>query len=80
MNIDTTMKEILVNNHRASVWYGDLSLLEECAKINNITTDHPQKTIQKILNALDKSPLFKKSYITVDLSGQKRKYRCFTLK
>lgn len=80
MNIDTTMKELLIANHRKSVWYGDISLLEECAKINNIRTNHPQKTIQKILNALDKSTLFKKTYIIADLSGQKRKYRCFTLK
>lgn len=80
MKIDTTMQDILINNHRTSVWYGDLPLLEECAKMNKISTNHPKKTIQKILNALDKSPLFKKSYITADLSGQKRRYRCFTLK
>ena len=80
MNIDTTMKEILIHHHRTCVWFGDLFLLEECAKRVDINTRHPQKTIQKILNALDKSPLFVKSYITSDLSGRKRKYRCFTLK
>lgn len=80
MNIDITMKEILITHQRTNVWYGDLSILEECAQKANIKTTHPQKTIQKILNALDKSPLFIKSYITADLSGSKRKYRCFTLK
>lgn len=80
MNIASTMKEILINRHRTCVWFGDLSLLEECAKRANINTSHPQKTIQKILNALDRSPLFIKSYIISDLSGRKRKYRCFSLK
>ncbi|MGN0316529.1 MAG: hypothetical protein ACI4E1_01190 [Lachnospira sp.] len=80
MNIDIAMKEILISHNRVSVWFGDLSLLEECAKKSMISTSHPQKTIQKILNALDRSPLFTKSYITADLSGQKRKYRCYTLK
>lgn len=80
MNIDIIMKEILINHHRKNVWFGDLPLIEECAKKAKISTNHPLKTIQKILNALDKSPLFTKTYIISDLSGHKRKYRCFTLK
>lgn len=80
MNIDVIMKEILITHHRTNVWYGDLLLLEECAQKANIHTNHPTKTIQTILNALDKSPLFVKSYIRSDFSGHNRKYRCFTLK
>lgn len=80
MRIDTTMKELLLKNNRESVWYGDIHLLEECAKINNIKTKHPQITIQKILNSLDNSPLFEKKYISSDISGHIRKYRCFKLK
>lgn len=78
--IATNMKEILLLNNRSSVWYGDISLLEECAKKSMISSNHPQKTIQRILNSLDNSTLFKKSYIIADISGKKRKYRCFTLK
>ena len=37
------------------------------------------KLITDILNALDRSKLFQKSYILADFSGKKRKYRCFTL-
>lgn len=80
MNIDVAMKEILISHNRSSVWFGDLSLLEECAQKSTINTSHPQKTIQRILNALDRSPLFRKSYITADISGQNRKYRCYTIK
>ena len=74
------MKEILLANHRTSVWYGDIRLLEECAKKSNVTSEHPLKTIQYILNALDNSSLFQKSYLIADFSGKRRKYRCFTLK
>lgn len=79
-HIANNMKEILIAHQRTSVWYGDISLLEECAKKSNIITTHPQKTIQRILNALENSTLFEKGYIIADISGTKRKYRCFSLK
>ena len=79
-NIAITMKEILIMNNRTSVWYGDIYLLEECAQKANITVSHPLQMIQRILNALDKSSLFQKGYITSDISGRTRRYRCYTLK
>lgn len=78
--IAVNMKEILISHNLTSVWYGDILLIEECAKKSMINTKHPTKTIQRILNALDNSTLFEKSYITADFSGRKRRYRCFTLK
>ena len=53
--------------------------IEECAKECGILRSHPQKTINTVLNALDKSPLFTKSYIFADINGSRRKYRCFSI-
>ena len=73
------MKQILLENDRISVWYGDTYIIEECAFRAGIKKQHPLNTIQRILNALDRSDMFKKGYISVRLDGNLRKYRCFTL-
>lgn len=78
--IDENMRDILIQAGRKSVWYGDIDILEMCAKQCNICNTHPQKTIRIILNYLDKSSLFFKTYIRSDVSGRNRRYRCFTLK
>lgn len=62
---------IMKENHRNSVWYGDIYLIEKCAIMSGVIKKHPQDTIQCILNALDKSPLFIKGYIVADVSGKK---------
>ena len=62
------------------VWYGDLDLIEECAKLSGVTKSHPQNTIQYVLNALDKSNLFIKGYIYADFNGRNKRYRSFKLK
>lgn len=69
----------LIQNKRNSIWYGDIQIIEECAIECGIVQDHPRKTISVVLNALDKSPLFRKSYILADINGSKRKYRCFSI-
>lgn len=73
------MVDILKAHNRTTVWYGDIDLIEECALKSNITAKHPKVKIQYVLNALDKSSFFCKSYIVSDISGRKRKYRCFKL-
>lgn len=73
------MINIMKQNQRTSIWYGDIDILEKCAKVSGVLKSHPQNTIQCILNALDKSPNFIKTYIYSDISGKKRKYRCFTM-
>lgn len=78
--IAQNMIEIMKQYNRSSIWYGDIPLIEECAKKSDIPAKHPQQTIQHILNALDKSPYFTKGYIYSDISGTCRKYRCFKLK
>lgn len=78
--IGANMKQILISHHRQKVWYGDIELIEICAKQCGLIKDHPKKTINCILNGLDKSPYFIKSYIYADFNGCNRKYRCFTLK
>ena len=69
------MKRKMEQNERTTIWYGDIQLIEECAKECGILRSHPQKTINTVLNALDKSPLFTKSYIFADINGSRRKYR-----
>ena len=71
------MKNRLTELNRNSVWYGDIQIIEECATECGIKKSHPSKTISAVLNALDKSPLFSKSYIFADINGSRRRYRCF---
>ena len=78
--IDQNMIEIMKQHNRTTEWYGDLDLIEECAKKSHIPHKHPQNLIQQVLNALDRSPDFSKCYIFSDVSGRKIKYRCFKLK
>ena len=73
------VKDKLIQIKRNSIWYGDIQIIEECAEECGIIQSHPQKTIKVVLNALDKSPLFIKSYIFSDINGSKRKYRCFKI-
>lgn len=69
-SIAENMKDILIENHQKSVWYGNISIIEECAKRSNLSNRHPMKLITDILNALDRSKLFQKSYILADFSGK----------
>ena len=73
------VKDKLIQIKRNSIWYGDIQIIEECAEECGIIQSHPQKTINVVLNALDKSPLFIKSYIFSDINGSKIKYRCFKI-
>lgn len=77
--IAQNMKSIMLEDHRKYVWYGDVYLIEKCAIMSGVIKRHPLDTIQCILNALDKSPLFSKGYIIADINGKKRRYRCFTI-
>lgn len=77
--IAQNMVVVLEKYQRVNVWYGDIELIEECAKISGVMKKHPKDTIQCVLNALDKSSLFCKAYIISDFNGRKRKYRCFNL-
>lgn len=80
----TTIAKNMVNimklHNRTTIWYGDIDLIEECAAKSNIHVKHPKIKIQYVLNALDKSNFFSKSYIISDINGQKRKYRCYKLR
>lgn len=58
--IAENMAEIMKQHNRTYIWYGDIDLIEECAKKSHIPPLHPQKRIQHILNALDKSQYFYK--------------------
>lgn len=79
-NIAQNMVDILYKHNRKNVWYGDIEIIEECAKLSSIRKSHPKATIQCILNALDRSELFTKGYIISDINGKVQKYRCFSIK
>lgn len=73
------MKNKLVELDRNCIWYGDIQIIENCAAECGVKASHPRKTIIAVLNALDNSPLFSKSYIIADINGSKRRYRCFSI-
>lgn len=77
--IAQNMYQIMKQKHISYIWYGDIALIEECAKKTGVMKKHPKDTIITILNALDSSPLFTKSYIKVDINGANRRYRCFKI-
>ncbi len=77
--IAQNMLQIMESEGISCVWYGDVKLIEKCAKKSGVLKKHPKDTIQTILNALDKSKLFKKGYITADFNGKRRKYRAYSI-
>lgn len=77
--IAQNMLKIMKQKNLSCVWYGDLDIIEECAKKSGVIKQHPKNTIQTVLNALDKSCFFRKGYIIADFDGIQRKYRSFTI-
>lgn len=73
------MLDVLIENGIRSVHAGEFNLLDECSKRashTNLMELKRDKRHQRILNALEKSPLFIKSFIQVQ--GQKDTLgRCF---
>jgi len=65
------------------VMWGDTSLLDEIAdecSHTNLMELHPLDRHQRILNALERSPLFKKEFINISGRGKGNPYgRCFYL-
>lgn len=78
-SVALNMKKLMFEKGRKTVWYGDIELIEECAIISGLKLYHPQKTIKSVLDRLESSPDFLKSYIVADFNGRKRRYRCFKL-
>lgn len=67
------MRDVLIENDCEGVMWGDCGLLDECADRATHTTlmkAHALDRHQRILNALDRSPLFEKFYIKLPI-------RCF---
>ena len=78
-SIANKMYDLMLIEKRERIWFGDIDIIEQCAKACGIVKDHPQKTIISVLNALEKSSKFKKGYIKADIGGVTHKYRCFTI-
>lgn len=78
------MIDVLTENNLAGVWMGSPDLIHECADRANVKAAHPLNVIQSVLNALDASPLFEKSYIrAIAMTGttdREVRYRYFTIK
>lgn len=63
------MKDVLEKQGFDSVMWGDTILLDDCAELcthTNLMDIHPLNRHDRILSALDKSKLFKKSFIYVN--------------
>ena len=79
------MVETLEKNDLYAVMWGDTHLLDECAQLTGLKklqTLHPLNRHQRILNALDRSPLFVKYYIPLQFGpyDQTRDVRLFYIK
>ena len=78
-SIANKMYDLMLIEKREQIWFGDIDIIEKCAKACGIVKSHPKKTIVSVLNALDKSSKFKKGYIKADIGGSPHRYRCFTI-
>lgn len=63
------MADILRENCRDSVWYGDLDEIHECARRAGMYDRpgdcHPLAINNRVLSGLENSPLFEKGYISI---------------
>lgn len=77
------MADILRETGDVGVWMGSPDLIHECAARAGLPDRHPLHTIQSVLNALEYSPLFKKTYLRASaMTGRldrEVKYRYFEL-
>ena len=77
------MADVLIENNQIGVWMGSPDLIHECADRAGMRQQHPLAVIQAVLNALEYSPQFKKSYIKASaMTGRldrEVKYRYFEL-
>ena len=81
------MRDILIENDRTFVGWGDLDDIEECADRSTHTdlndgNIHPRDRIKRVLDALDRSPLFEKGLYSIccGKQGSEHLARCFRLK
>jgi hypothetical protein len=74
------MADILREKGRRTVWYGDLDEIHQCAlragMYERPGSKHPKSINNRVLSALERSPLFTKGYI----KHIGRPARSFTLK
>ena len=64
------MRDVIIENECTGVMWGDCVLLDECGSRATHTTlmkAHPLDRHQRILNALEGSPLFEKFYIKLPI-------------
>lgn len=75
------MLDILAENGRNGIMWGDTDLLDYCAERSthtNLMTKHPLDRHPAILTACERSGFFKKYYI--NLGGQHKRVRSLMLK
>ena len=77
------MADVLREHNLRGVWMGSPDLIHECADRAGMRQQHPLDVIQSVLNALEYSSQFKKSYIKASaMTGRidrAVKYRYFEL-
>ena len=81
--ITDTAIEVLAENGRENIWWGDQPMLDEIAARathTNLLSLNPLLRHSRILDALERSGKFKKGYITLGGMRGNNKTRCMTLK
>ena len=78
------MKQVMESKDDCScVMWGDAGLLNECANLKGYTSmwhPHPGAMYSRILDWLERSPLFVKNLVSRDVNGRSRALRMFCLK
>lgn len=74
-------RDVLTEMGHTSVMWGDAGVLDEIASRCGITVRHPLNRWQRVLNALERSPLFRKGHVRLDVfqNNQSRLVRAFFL-
>ena len=79
MTIAEQVRSVMLATDTKYIWFGANDILDSCAVQLNMCHLHPMKRTQRILNALEYSPEFKKSYMKIEHNGRLRRVRCFFL-
>ncbi|MCO8194416.1 MULTISPECIES: hypothetical protein [Anaerofustis] len=74
------IKDLMLSKDIEYIWKGTPFIFEECASKLNLKRSHPLNNIDSILNSLDKSDIFEKTYIKGNCCGREVWYRCFKIK
>lgn len=77
--IAETVRNVMLENGEKYIWFGATFVLDKCSEQLGYSQLHPAIRSQRILNALERSQSFQKSYMRFEVNGRMRRVRCFQL-